>query len=176
MKYKSLGLIVLLAAFAGSALAQNHISSTIKCTGKSDSDYTVQVGDYPGHILVISKGGSCTNNPPIEIAGLKATQGHSSDGVSVADVTGAKFQDRGYIVTLMENGDKIYGANQDTGIVTEGGKTTFEGTWSYTDGTGKFKGIKAKGTYKGSGDLTSGDLVLQVEGEYTLPGAGNQSK
>ena len=42
------------------------------------------------------------------------------------------------------------------------------GTWVYTGGTGKFKGIKGKGTYK----ITigaDGTGVGDVDGEYTMP-------
>src|SRR5262249_30231804 len=167
MKYESLALTVLLAAFAGSALAQTQVSGTIKC-GKSDNDYSVEVGDHPGHLLILSKG-SCTWTAPLEIAGLKAT---GWSGTGTVDLNGAKGQDRGYGVITMDNGDKVYTRTQSVGTLTEGGKTiTYEGTWSFTGGTGKFKGIKGKGTYKGSGP-TDGDTNNQVEGEYTLPGAG----
>jgi hypothetical protein len=71
MKYKSLGLTVLLAAFAGSALAQTRISGTSKC-GKPDASPPIQVGDQTGHALVIEKG-SCTWTSPLEMAGLKST-------------------------------------------------------------------------------------------------------
>jgi hypothetical protein len=42
-----------------------------------------------------------------------------------------------------------------------------EGTWSFTGGTGKLKGIKGKGMYKckPEGD----NVTCDIEGEYTLP-------
>ena len=171
MKFISLGLTVLLTAFAGSALAQTQVSGTLKC-GKPDSQKSVEVGDYPGHTLVIGKG-PCNWTAPVEIAGLKST---AYSGASAADVNGAKFQTRGYGVQTMENGDKVYVRYQHTGSVTEGGKAlTYEGTWSYTGGTGKLKGIKGKGTYKGSG-APDGDSNTQIEGDYTLPAAGATGK
>lgn len=170
MKYKSLGLTVLLAAFAGSALAQTQVSGTLKCGGKPATEYTVEVGDHPGHTLIIGKG-PCTWSPPVEIAGLKST---AYSGASAADVNGAKFQVRGYGVQTMENGDKVYVRYQHTGSVTEGGKAlAYEGTWSYTGGTGKLKGLKGKGTYKTTGPIS--DAETKVEGEYTLPVAGRRS-
>jgi hypothetical protein len=171
MKYKSLGLTVLLAAFAGSALAQTKVSGTLKCGGKPAAEYTVEVGDHPGHVLMMNKDkdDSCTWSVPIEIAGVK-TAGHS--GAAFTEVNGAKFQERDWGATTMENGDKVYVHSQSTGTLTEDGKTfTYEGTWSWTGGTGKFKGIKGKGTLKGSG-TTDGGATTQVEGEYTLPAAG----
>ena len=41
------------------------------------------------------------------------------------------------------------------------------GTWSFTDGTGKLKGIQGKGTFKGSPNA-DGTMTYQVDGEYSL--------
>ena len=171
MIYKSLGVTVLLVAFAGSVLAQTQVSGTLKCGGnKADIQNTVEVGDHPGHLLLVGKG-TCTWNAPLEIAGLKSA---AYTGASTTEVNGAKFQDRGYAVITMENGDKVYARNLDMGTTTEGGKaSTYEGTWSFTGGTGKFKGTKGKGTYKGSG-ATDGITTAQIEGEYSLPQASSQ--
>ena len=43
-----------------------------------------------------------------------------------------------------------------------------KGTSSYTGGTGKFEGIKGKGTYKGKADA-SGTVSSDIEGDYELP-------
>lgn len=169
MKFNPLGLAVLLTAFAGSALAQNHISGTEKCS-KPDTSQSVEVGDRADHMLIIEKG-SCTWSTPIELAGLKAT---TVTGADFVEVTGAKFQARGYQVTTMENGDKTYLRFQGTGSVKDG-VATGEGTWSYTGGTGKLKGIKGKGTYKASG-TPGGEGEAQVEGEYSVPEAGATAK
>jgi hypothetical protein len=42
------------------------------------------------------------------------------------------------------------------------------GTWMYTGGTGKLKGLKGKGTYTIKFE-SDGSATAQVEGEYTLP-------
>jgi hypothetical protein len=170
MKYESLGLTVLLAALAGSALAQTQVSGSLNCP-KSETAYSVEVGDLPGHMMFLSKG-SCTWTTPLEIAGLKST-GYS--GAGVADVNGAKGQDRGYAVFTMDNGDKAYVRYQDTGTGPPQGNVIVEGTWSFTGGTGKLKGLKGKGTFKGSSD-PSGKATAQIEGDYTLPGAGATGK
>jgi len=164
MKYKSLGLTVLLAAFAGSALAQTQVSGTSKCA-KPDTSQSVEVGDRAGHMLVLEKG-TCTWSTPLEMAGLKSTSYTSADTV---DVTGEKFQVRGYVVMAMDNGDKAYVRYQGTASATEQAGNG-EGTWFYTGGTGKLKGLKGKGTYKTSGPMN--DQETKVEGEYSLPEAG----
>jgi hypothetical protein len=170
MKYKSLGLTVLLAAFAGSALAQHQVSGTGKC-GKPDTSQSIEVGDEAGHMLIIEKD-SCTWSVPFEMAGLKSTTYTMAEAV---DLTGAKSQDRGYAVITMENGDKAYVRFQGMSSVKKEGALTGEGTWSYTRGTGKLKGLKGKGTYKASRD-PGGASESQIEGEYSLPEAGATAK
>jgi hypothetical protein len=140
MKYKSLGLTVLLAAFAGSGLAQSHISGTGKC--KPDTSQSIEAGDQPGHMLVIMKI-SCTYNPPLEIGGLKSATYSVAES---SEVIGANFDDRGYGTLTMENGDKVYVRTKDTGSFKESGALTDDGTWSITGGTGKLQGITGKGT------------------------------
>ena len=163
MKFIPRGLAVLLVACVGSALAQNHISGSQKC-GKPDNQQSIEVGDQPGHMLIIEKGGSCTWNAPFELGGLKST---SSTGADFVDATATKFHVQGYGVIGVENGDKAYLRYQGAGTVKEG-VATGEGTWFFTGGTGKLKGLKGKGTYKGSGE-TEGAGESQVEGEYSLP-------
>jgi hypothetical protein len=108
----------------------------------------------------------------MEMAGLKST---TYTAAVTSDVNGAKSQDRGYVVMTMDNGDKAFVRFQGAGTSNPGGAHSGEGTWSYTGGTGKLKGLKGKGTYKGSG--ASADVTEdQVEGEYTLPEAGAKAK
>ena len=46
--------------------------------------------------------------------------------------------------------------------------TAIEGTWTFTGGTGKMKGIKGHGTYKVT-PAADGSASVTVEGEYTMP-------
>ena len=170
MKFRFLCLAILFAAFAGSALAQTPVSGAFQCP-KSDVTQTVEVGDHPGHALMVEKG-SCTWSVPMEIAGLKTT---AYTGADTVELNGAKGQGRGYAVMTMDNGDKAYARYQGLGISAKDGTVAFEGTWSYTGGTGKLKGLKGKGTYKGSAaaDSTS---EFKLDGEYSLPEPGAAAK
>jgi hypothetical protein len=170
MKHKTLVLSFLFTACAGLALAQNKISGTGAC-GKPDATHAIEAGDRAGHMLVVTQV-SCTWATPMEMAGLKST---TYKVAASADAAGGHSQDRGYVVMLMDNGDKAYIRFQGTGTTKEGGAHSSEGTWSYTGGTGKLKGLKGKGTYKGSG-ATADTTEDQVEGEYTLPEAGAAAK
>jgi hypothetical protein len=49
------------------------------------------------------------------------------------------------------------------------GPESDEGTWSYAGGTGKFRGLKGKGTYKGK--MEADGFVDTIEGEYTVGAA-----
>jgi hypothetical protein len=170
MKRKTLVLSFLLTASAGAALAQTKISGAGTC-GKADASNVVEVGDRSGHALVVSKN-SCTWSTPMEMAGLKSK---TYTVAATSDVTGEKSQERGYVVITMDNGDKAYVRFQGTGTTKEGGARSGEGTWSYTGGTGKLKGLKGKGTFKSSG-ASADSTEDQVEGEYTLPEAAAKAK
>ncbi|MFC5863456.1 hypothetical protein ACFPT7_14215 [Acidicapsa dinghuensis] len=169
MKAKSLGLAVLLAALATSALAQTQFSASSKCA-KPDNSQSIEVGDHPGHMLVIEKS-SCTWSAPVEMGGFKST-GYTS--VDTVDAKGATYQVHGYAVLTMESGDKVFARYSGTGTM-KGDIAAAEGTWSYTGGTGKFKGLKGNGTYKGSG-ASDGSNETQLQGEYSLPEAGVAAK
>jgi hypothetical protein len=170
MKSKTVALSLLLTACAGAALAQTKISGTGTC-GKADATHAIEAGDRAGHMLVVTQA-SCTWTTPMEMAGLKSA---TYKVAATSDSAGGTSQSRGYVVTIMDNGDKAYIRFQGSGTSKEGGAHTGEGTWSYTGGTGKLKGLKGKGTFKSSG-ATADATEDQVEGEYTLPEAGAAAK
>lgn len=154
--------VLALAAMAG---AQTKTSGTISCA-KPDPMHTIDVGDRPGHSVSVSKA-MCTWSKPLETGGAEAKEGYD---VVYADAQGDKVRISGYHASTLSSGDKIYVRFQGVDTMKNGKPATSEGTWSYTGGTGKVKGIKGKGTYKGTPDA-SGNMVTEVEGEYTLPAA-----
>jgi len=154
------------AACATLAGAQTKVSATGKCSAKPEVQQSAEVGDRAGHVLVLTKQ-ACTWTTPMEMAGLKS----KTYTVSIAsDQAGGKSQDRGYVVVTMENGDKAYVHVQGTSISgKDGAPISDDGTWSYAGGTGKLKGLKGKGTYKGKAGADG--FEDQIEGEYSLPAA-----
>jgi len=149
-------------ALAAALGAQTKNSGTIQCS-KPDPAHMVEVGDKPNHSMGVSKS-ACTWTKPLEIAGLKSKDGYS---VFADDTTGGKFSGHGTHVSTMDNGDKIYVRFQGGGSTKDGVTQTDSGTWSYTGGTGKLKGIKGHGTYKGKGSADG--VTYEVEGDYQLP-------
>ena len=102
----------------------------------------------------------------MEIGGVATKDG---EDVAMSDGMGTKARTNGYHFSNMANGDKIFVHFMGTDISSKDGKpVSNSGTWSYTGGTGKFKGITGKGTYKSTADA-SGNLVTEVEGDYMLP-------
>jgi hypothetical protein len=80
------------------------------------------------------------------------------------DINGNTMRVRGVHVGTMANGDKNFSWYQGTSDAKDGSLQTAKGTWGFTGGTGKFKGLKGKGTYSCA---PSGDgVACEVEGEY----------
>ncbi len=87
MRFKTIPICLSLIAFATISLAQTKISGTVQC-GKSDEQHALEVGDHPGHSLMISKG-RCTWTKPMDIAG---TQTKEDLGTNFDEVHGNKSQ------------------------------------------------------------------------------------
>jgi hypothetical protein len=145
------------------APAQTKISGTVQC-GKPDELHTLAVGDEPNHSLTISKG-KCTWTKPMKIAG---TQTKEDDGTNFDDVKGDLSAGLGYVVGTMDNGDKMYVRIKSAGLMKNGKMQSAHGSFSFTDGTGKLKGIKGRGTFKGT-TAADGNATYDVVGVYLLP-------
>src|ERR1035441_363670 len=91
----------------------------------------------------------------------------TSAASAAAGVSGEKAQERGYVVITMDNGDKAFVRFTGSGANAKDGATAGEGTWSYTGGTGKLRGLTGKGAYKSTGNADG--ATDHVEGDYTLP-------
>jgi hypothetical protein len=151
--------LVCFAAVAASG--QTKISGTIQC-GKADPQHMVPVGDRPDHSLGVEQT-KCTWTKPEEIEGAK-----SKDGISTAtdDISGNSTRVHGVHVTTMDSGDKYFVWYQGTATTKDGALVSQKGTWGFTGGTGKLKGIKGKVTFTCA---PSGDSVsCEVEGDYQL--------
>ena len=154
---------IALASFAATAAeAQTKISGTFQC-GKPDQQLYIPVGDRPAHSLGVDQG-KCTYIKPMEIEGAKSKD---ALGTGSADVSADSFRSRGFQVTTMDTGDKFFVWYQGAGEVKDAAPQGQKGTWGFTGGSGKLKGIKGKGTYTCT---PSGEAVTcEVEGEYQLP-------
>ena len=154
-----LGLMFMLAPVVG---AQTKISGAHKCA-KAEVVGTTEVADKAGHTMTLVKD-ACEWTNPIEMEGLKAKEGTSTIFV---DTTATRSSSTGVYVGTMENGDKFFVSFHDSGPAKDGKAGAAKGTWTYTGGTWKLKGLTGKGTYTTSvnDDGTGG---AEVEGEYSI--------
>ena len=71
-------------------------------------------------------------------------------------------------MSTMVSGDKFYVRYQGTATRKEGMPQCADGTWYFTGGTGKLKGLRGNGTYKGQAN-PDGPITYEVQGKYQLP-------
>jgi hypothetical protein len=144
------------------ALAQTKTSGSNTC-GKPDTAQQVPVGDRPGHALGVEQM-KCTWPKPFEVNGDKAKE---SVATETMEATGNNVRMSGTHVVTMESGDKAFIGYKGSGTTKDSKPVDGKGTWWFSGGTGKLKGLKGKGTYSctASGDTMS----CSGEGEYELP-------
>lgn len=163
MKLKAVAVFFIALALPALALAQTKISGTVKC-GKPDQQQKIDVGDKPNHAFAISQG-KCTWTKPMTIAEI---QTHDDVATSSDEITSTSVRAHGYVLGTMSNSDKFTVRTHATDAVKDGNVQGTTGTWTFASGTGKLKGIKGGGTFKGKPDA-EGNMIIEVEGEYTLP-------
>jgi hypothetical protein len=162
MRSKFMVAIIVVLSGTRAVLAQTKISRTLQC-GKPDEQHVLEVGDRPNHSLMILKG-KCTWAEPLETAG---TQAKEEVYTNFDEIGGTKYRGHGYGIVSYASGDRSYISTEESGIL-KNGVPDGGGTWNFTGGTGKLKGIKGKGTYKEKG-AADGSFTLEVEGQYELP-------
>ena len=149
------------AALAASAVAQTKTSGAAQC--KSDPPAPIPIGDTAGHAFDIGKA-RCTWTG-FAINGVPYKDGSS---ISMDEIEGDKVTSTGNHVATLANGDKTTARFQGTSTMKDGKLQTSGGTWKFSSGTGKFKGIKGGGTFKGTPN-PDGTVTYQVDGEYSTP-------
>jgi hypothetical protein len=149
--------------------AQTKHSGTLKC-GKEDVEHELEVGDQPGHVMWLEKGG-CTLTEMQPAMLVEGAKNKNYSYVDSGEATSTRATSHGYGVHTTDTGDKYF-LTFDGETPLKDGKAAGDGhgTWSYAGGTGKFKGLKGKGTYK---TIHNSDDSVTVEfvGEYHVPSA-----
>jgi hypothetical protein len=141
--------------------AQTKTSGTATC--KPNPSTPVALTDQPNHAFAIG-GAQCTWTK-FEVAGQPYKNGVSTD---LDEITGDTTSFHGYHVATTTSGDTTAAKYQGTAKSKDGKPVSSEGTWTFTSGTGKLKGIKGKGTFKGTANA-DGSMTYQVDCEYSLP-------
>ena len=161
-----IGIALIFGLCVSSLMAQQKF----KIAGKITAAYTVrevvEVGDTEGHSLYLLKN-----------EGFNESTGEHKfmDGAEVVWFGIADYiQGNGShtVYTKMSLNDNVVYSKAEgktTTILSPEGKpvTTFEGSFNFTKGTGKYKNIQGSGTYKGK-LVSSVIIVNEWEGEYFI--------
>jgi hypothetical protein len=164
MRLKIIFTLLIVLALAAVASAQTKISATYQC-GKADQEHSMQIGDRANHSFAISQG-KCTWTTPPEIAGIQGKEGVYT---LLTETSGNTLRYRFYYVDTMANGDKAYYRGEGTMTMKDAVPQSGGEKWTLVGGTGKLKGIKAKGTNTLKTAAADGSSTWDTEGEYELP-------
>jgi len=82
----------------------------------------------------------------------------------VSDTVAGSGTQRGYYLNEHADGSRDWGTF-DGKVTTSDNKTTVEGMWQFSDGTGLFAGIKGQGTYT-TRLISPTDVQCTWEGRY----------
>jgi hypothetical protein len=164
MRLKIFFTLLIVFALVAVASAQTKMSGTAQC-GKPDQEHSIQVGDRPNHSFAISQS-KCIWTKPIEVAGIQGKEGVST---GFAEISGNTSRGRIFHTGTMANGDKVYYREEITVTLKDGVPQSGDARWTAVGGTGKLKGIKAKGTCKLASAAADGSGTWDCEGEYELP-------
>lgn len=157
---------VLMTATTGSA--QTKFSGSQTCA-KPAPNYTVAVGDRSGHVMSLTKDKCTWTKGEIDGVAIK-----EDDDTIWSDITGTTARDRGYGVTTLASGDKAYLRFEGTTAIKDDAPVSGRGTWTFTGGVGKLKGITGKGTYTGT-YKPDGTAAFEIDGEYQVsPASGRK--
>ena len=155
-------LFSVLFLFVSSATLNAKTNISGKFTGKITKQEKVEVADAEGHVIQLSV--SLGTNAGGEMDGAKF------ENDTFSDTKKGNGMHQGYS-TLTLNGDKTISKFEGkvTTTMSEDGKpnTTFEGTFTFIGGEGKYKNIKGGGTYKGK-YISETEWETEWEGSYDI--------
>jgi hypothetical protein len=130
-------------------------------SGKASSQTIVYLNDVPNHELHLNEIGGSQKSTDDKWNNAKITYW------STLDLISGNGSQRGYFLNEHEDGDSDSGSFEGKVTTTAKGEVTLEGTWKYSGGTGKLKGLTGGGTYKGR--LTAPTQVeMTWDGAYQL--------
>jgi hypothetical protein len=133
----------------------------LKWTGTSVTTETqqIEVGDVEGHVMLISKQKQIYMMPSGEKrAGVAVNSLDMNPKMKQFSITGV-----GWVVD--KDGDKVMRVHEGKPV----GKDHWKGTYRYTSGTGKFKGIKGSGTWESFSMGQGQPSFLEIVGEQEIP-------
>jgi hypothetical protein len=144
------------------AAAQTKLEIKEQC-GRPTAEYTLQVGDHPGHAFRIQQT-DCTPEGTAGIAGVEIKT-HKATGFTEMDA--GKGNHQWFHVFAMANGDSIYARSQGTADYQGRRFTSSTSNWGFAGGTGKFARLKGTGSYTCHPGPSG--FACEAQGSYFLP-------
>jgi hypothetical protein len=170
MKAKIFFTVVAIATVAAFMVLPIAKAETKNCRGDAKlvgmpSQTTLNLEDVPQHVVQLSYEIHDHTSTCPEIGDFR------SFIYSYADTVAGSGTGVGYWTNVTKAGDKLFGNHKITlkTDIKEGGswEMTFSGEFELTGGTGKFEGIKGKGTLTGKG--TPEGMSWNWEGSFDFP-------
>lgn len=156
--------IFLFLAAAALAQGQKTLSATSNC-GIALVHQAVAIDDGGYHSISLDQR-ACSFENPTELSGSRIVK-YVSSGVD--DVQFDQAKDQGYVVGETANGDKYFLRYEGTAALKDAIPLHLEGTWKFTGGTGRLRGLSGQGTYRGQ-PTSSGGMMFKLEGSYQVEG------
>jgi hypothetical protein len=158
-----IGFVVLLAFSVVMSIASDAWAGEMEDHGRYVVEKTevraVKVGDVDGHVV------GSYHNTGVAFWGKEIT---TSFGGGTFDFVNQVGPVRGFTVDVFKDGSTITSRGEGEAKLDENKKQYFEGAYQCISGTGRWKGIQCKGTWKQSSEA-NGMGVGEWRGTLTLP-------
>ncbi len=146
--------------------AQQKIKVAGKMSLTQSGVNTIEIGDVEGHAISLGKAEGTNTN----IGENKFMDGAQLVNMYFSDTIMGNGHHHGY-VKFIQAADTVF-AKWEGKVTTTLSEdktpiTSYEGTFTFTKGTGQFKDIQGKGTYKGK-FISEAEFVSEWEGEYFI--------
>ncbi len=167
---KLIGLFISLVLIFTLGVTTSIAQQKIKIAGKHTLTFTKQnninVGDIEGHIITLNE----FEGFNVSTGEEKFMDGALDVGMGFDDLVMGNGTHEGY-GNFSLNGDVIFWKHQGNTATTISPEdkpvTTFEGSWTWTKGTGKYENIQGSGTYKGK-LMSKTIFIMDWEGVYFI--------
>ena len=156
--------VLLVLSTAPAAWAQKTVNEKGRVAYHYVKTEVMQAADVPGHIIGIADA-SGLRFPDTGEIGTYATK-------TIFDLINGTGSHQSYTVVTFDDGSTMISKAKGVSTAHSDGTSTFEGTYTYVGGTGRFAGIKGDGSYTGRrvGPVAGGaNLFFDFVGTYTLP-------
>ncbi len=164
LRYGPAGILAaacVLALTAGTLVGQTLKGHSV-LRGSPDAVKVLEVGDIPGHVMILAQARG--------VAFLQGGDTAKVTGTEVLDHSNGNGPYHGYEVLTFPDGSTILDEFEGVDETTPDGKDiNFNGRFTITGGSGRFAGIRGKGTQHGVNHVASGEgAYMDFEASYSI--------